>query len=163
MATIWKLTQFFRADEEIVSGMNCLLAQLSENSQSIVLEDLNQALENPHFVVYLATDKVQDRHRIVGMALIFFQWRPSGWLAEIHDVVVDKDYRGQGLGNMLTERLLEAARFFMAERGQKVTVYLTSKPAREAANQMYQKHGFELVAEARSDKGTNLYKLVIAP
>jgi ribosomal protein S18 acetylase RimI-like enzyme len=66
--------------------------------------------------------------------------------AWIEDVIVDESMRGQGVGEALTEAMLDEAR----ARGC-VTVDLTSRPSREAANRLYQKLGFE-----RRD--SNLYR-----
>jgi ribosomal protein S18 acetylase RimI-like enzyme len=66
--------------------------------------------------------------------------------AWIEDVVVDESARRQGVGEALTEAMVEQAR----ARGC-VTVDLTSRPSREAANELYQKQGF-----ARRD--TNVYR-----
>lgn len=63
--------------------------------------------------------------------------------------MVDTAYRGRGLGRMLVERALAFAR-----ECAPVTVMLTSRPSREAANALYRAVGFSL-------KQTNLYKLDI--
>jgi ribosomal protein S18 acetylase RimI-like enzyme len=97
------------------------------------------------------------------MAMIFFQPRLEGTLAEIHTVIVDEKDRGQGIGDLLTEAMVAQAKKVARKNAENISLYLTSKPAREPANKLYQKHGFELVAAATGDKGTNLYKLVITP
>ena len=74
---------------------------------------------------------------------------PTGRKAWIEDVVVDEAFRGRGLGRMLVERALDCARGYAP-----VTVMLTSRPSREAANALYRAVGFSL-------KQTNLYKLDI--
>jgi ribosomal protein S18 acetylase RimI-like enzyme len=71
----------------------------------------------------------------------------TGVRAWIEDAVVDDAARGLGVGEALTQAALEEAR-----RGGAVTVDLTSRPRREAANRLYQLVGFE----ARS---TNVYRM----
>ena len=70
----------------------------------------------------------------------------TGIHAWIEDVVVDQKARRQGVAGQLTQAALE----FAQQNGAKA-VSLTSRPEREAANQLYQKSGFELV-------NTNLYR-----
>ena len=62
----------------------------------------------------------------------------TGVRAWIHDVVVDEDWRGGGVGKALTEAALEHAR----RRGA-WTVDLTTRPWREEANRLYEAMGFE--------------------
>lgn len=56
------------------------------------------------------------------MATIFFQRTLSGWIAEIHDVVVDKNHRGKGVGEQLMRKLLETAEEFAKEHKQDIKV-----------------------------------------
>jgi ribosomal protein S18 acetylase RimI-like enzyme len=74
---------------------------------------------------------------------------PVGTHAWVEDVVVDEAARGQGVGEELTRAALLAA----AEKGAQ-EVNLTSRPAREAANRLYQRMGFQR-------RETNLYRLTL--
>jgi ribosomal protein S18 acetylase RimI-like enzyme len=71
---------------------------------------------------------------------------PTGQRAWVEDVIVDESVAGQGIGRLLTEAMLERAR----ELGC-VTVDLTSRPSREAANHLYKKVGFV-------ERETNVYR-----
>jgi ribosomal protein S18 acetylase RimI-like enzyme len=82
----------------------------------------------------VATD---DDGVIVGMATLVTFRIPTGLRAWIEDVVVDSATRGGGTGSALTRAMIDRAR----ELGC-VTVDLTSRPAREAANRLYQRLGF---------------------
>jgi ribosomal protein S18 acetylase RimI-like enzyme len=84
---------------------------------------------------------------IVGMATLVVARVLSGTTAHVEDVVVDARMRGFGIGERLMHELIAYAR---AEGADEVT--LTSRPAREAANRLYQRLGFEL-------GGTNYYSL----
>jgi len=160
MIEIKRLTE---DDANYFGAVNRLLKQLSEKAPEISKSDLRYAAMQTHTYLFLAIDTEKSGDdSVVGMALIFFSWRPEGWLGEIHSVVVDSAYRGRGIGNMLTQELLKTAQDRAKEMKRPIALYLTSNPKREAANKMYQKHGFELVAAAIGH-GTNLYKLVIAP
>jgi len=155
--------QYFRKNYE--EGINKLLTQLSSNAIPIDGEDfaLNIFKWNSFFYLAIDSDDAGGGPKIVGMALIFFQYRPEGWLGEIHSVVVDNAYRGQGLGKQLTQKLLDKAKEFSGCHQKKITLELTSSPKRVAANALYLKLGFELVAAATGEHGTNLYKKVIEP
>jgi ribosomal protein S18 acetylase RimI-like enzyme len=74
---------------------------------------------------------------------------PTGVRAWIEDVVVDGSARGHGVGEALNKAALDEARL----RGA-VTVDLTSRPSREAANRLYQRLGF--VA-----RETNVYRYTL--
>ena len=71
---------------------------------------------------------------------------PTGMRAWIEDVVVDEAARGHGVGEALNREALRLAK----ERGA-ITVDLTSRPSREAANRMYQRLGF-------TQRETNVYR-----
>jgi ribosomal protein S18 acetylase RimI-like enzyme len=71
---------------------------------------------------------------------------PTGLQARIDDVVVDGAARGRGIGEALSREAIRIAR----EAGAR-NVSLTSRPAREAANRLYQRIGFQ-----RLD--TNVYR-----
>ena len=75
---------------------------------------------------------------ICGMACVTVYRVPTGIRAIIEDVVVDASTRGQGVGEALTRRCLNHAR---AKGASSVT--LTSNPAREAANRLYLRMGFQ--------------------
>jgi ribosomal protein S18 acetylase RimI-like enzyme len=64
----------------------------------------------------------------------------------VEDVIVDEAVNGQGIGAQLTHAMLDRARQLGC-----VSVDLTSRPSREAANHLYKKVGFEL-------RETNVYR-----
>ena len=74
---------------------------------------------------------------IVGTLTLAVFRIPTGLRAWIEDVVVDESARGHGVGEALNLTALAEAR----RRGC-VTVDLTSRPSREAANRLYERLGF---------------------
>lgn len=85
---------------------------------------------------------------ILGMlTLVTFQI-PTGKRAWIEDVVVDSGARGQGAGQALVEAALDQAKILGC-----VSVDLTSRPSREAANRLYVRCGFQT-------RETNIYRYV---
>jgi len=152
-----------------VDGINKLLPQLSKKAKPITLGWLlcacgRRTSSLRRSCLYVARDtEVYTSDSIVGMALIYFVWGPDGWHSEIHAVVVDENHRGLKIGKMLTEKLVATAKEVAAVNQESFNVYLTSKPERVAANNMYLSMGFKLVAKADGDNGTNLYKLLVTP
>jgi len=82
------------------------------------------------------------------LALVLFRI-PTGLRAWIEDVVVDEAARGGGVGEALNRVAIERARAAGA-----LTVDLTSRPSREAANRLYRRLGFV-------ERETNVYRRVI--
>jgi ribosomal protein S18 acetylase RimI-like enzyme len=87
--------------------------------------------------------------KIVGSLTLATFRIPTGLRAWIEDVVVDSSARGHGVGEALNQAALAEAR----GRGA-VTVDLTSRPSREAANRLYQKLGFV-------QRETNVYRFTL--
>lgn len=148
-----------------LQGINKLLTQQSPGAvnREITAEELVECLSNPLFYLFVVEDDQQNSKNYLGMASIFFQRNLARWIAEIHDVVVDSSHRGQGLGKLLTNELMNCALEFAINRKTKIKLYLTSRPSRLEANALYSKLGFVLVAKANGDWGTNLYKLIVEP
>lgn len=87
--------------------------------------------------------------RIVGSLTLATFRIPTGVRAWIEDVVVDEQARGHGVGEALNRAALDLAR---AEGA--ITVELTSRPSREAANRLYLRMGFVV-------RDTNVYRYTL--
>jgi len=74
---------------------------------------------------------------------------PTGKKGWIEDVVVDESYRGQGLGKTLLLHALAIAPQLSLSK-----LFLTSRPERITANQLYQRIGF-------TQRTTNVYEYPI--
>ena len=159
-----KVKRIVMTDINDVKKINRLLAQQSPGSEEKVItrDDLEQALSNKFFYLFMASDSERPND-YVGMATIFFQRNIARWIGEIHDIVVDSQARGRGIGEQLTRKLMNTARKFSKERNVKMKLYLTSRPSRVAANFLYAKIGFILVAQSYGRWGTNLYKIIVEP
>ena len=83
------------------------------------------------------------------MCTLAVYYDPNGSKAWIENVVIENNMQGKKLGRLLIEYAIEAAR-----RYSPCTLMLTSRPARVAANTLYQSVGFE-------QKTTNVYKLKV--
>ena len=131
------------ANEELLAQVNHLLTQLSSSAPAMSLTQLRDFLDSSAVTLFIATDE----GRTIGMLTLAMFPIPTGIRAWIEDVVVDVDARGRGAGELLTVTAVEHAK-----RHGAVTVDLTSRPSREAANQLYQKVGFVV-------RETNVYRL----
>lgn len=121
-------------NDELVAAFGRLIPQLSSSSPAPGREHLAAIVDDPFSVLYLA--RVDGR--IVGSLTLALYHIPTGLKAWIEDVVVDESARGHGVGEALNATAIEEAR----RRGAK-DVSLTSRPAREAANRLYQRLGFQ--------------------
>lgn len=127
---------------DIVESIARLVPQLSRSAPPPTAEQLEDIATSP--ASHLLVARVDDE--IVGaLTLVVFRI-PTGMRAWIEDVVVDEAARGHGVGEALNREALRLAK----ERGA-ITVDLTSRPSREAANRMYQRLGF-------TQRETNVYR-----
>jgi ribosomal protein S18 acetylase RimI-like enzyme len=118
----------------VVAAFERLTPQLSRSNPPPTAEALAEIASSPATVFLLAIDGDE----IVGsLTLVVFRI-PTGVRAWIEDVVVDEAARGQGVGEALNLAALDRARAVGA-----LTVDLTSRPSREAANRLYRRLGFE--------------------
>ncbi|NML31339.1 GNAT family N-acetyltransferase [Paraburkholderia sp. G-4-1-8] len=132
---------------ELVEAMKRLLPELSSASPPSAKE-LCEIVASPATVLFVARSDVQ---AIVGV-LTFVSFRlPTGMRTWIEDVIVDSNARGLGVGAALCQTAIRYA----SELGA-VSIDLTSRPSRIAANQLYQKLGFQR-------RETNVYRYTVAP
>lgn len=130
---------------ELTEAFVRLIPQLSSSNPAPTAGELAEMISSPATVVFVArVDGV-----IAGSLTLAVFRIPTGLRAWIEDVVVDGSARGHGVGEALNKAALDEAR----SRGA-VTVDLTSRPSREAANRLYQRLGF--VA-----RETNVYRYTL--
>ena len=140
MVTIRPVTEVTKS---LTDAYRVLIPQLSSSSNPPTEEALQRIIESDSAQILIAED---ENGGILGtMTLIIFQI-PTGIRAWIEDVVVDSSVRGKGIGKKLNLAALELAK----QAGAK-TVDLTSRPARQEANQLYRSIGFV-------ERETNVYR-----
>ena len=114
--------------ESLTDAYRVLIPQLSSSSSPPTGEALQRIIESDSAQILIAEN---ENGEILGtMTIIIFQI-PTGIRAWIEDVVVDSSVRGKGIGKKLNLAALELAK----QAGAK-TVDLTSRPARQEANQL---------------------------
>ncbi len=118
-----------------------LFKQLSPNKRQSKLDEI--LIQNNE--VTLLACFIGDR--IVGIASMAVYHVISGRKGWIEDVVVDKGYRGMGIGNRLIEKLLS-----ISNEQQLSKVLLFTEEHRTSAIGLYEKLGF-------SKKSSNIYIL----
>lgn len=134
-----------QASDELVQAMLKLIPQLSSSNPPPSLKELDEIISSESSVLFIARVKNQ----IVGSLTLATFRIPTGIRAWIEDVVVDESARGHGVGEALNRAALDEAK----RRGA-ITVELTSRPTREAANRLYLRLGFVL-------RETNVYRYTL--
>ncbi len=138
-----EITRITQVTDEIVAAFEHLLPQLSSSAIIPSPAEIQEIASNDS--LFIARDPEQGGKIIGTLTLVTFRI-PTGVRSWIEDVVVDESARGKGAGEALTRAGLERAHELGA-----ITVDLTSRPSREAANRLYQRVGFVL-------RHTNLYR-----
>jgi ribosomal protein S18 acetylase RimI-like enzyme len=128
----------------LAEALEGLVPQLSKSNPPPSLEQVEALLAHEAITQFVARD---DDGAIVGVATLAIFPIPTGRRAWVEDVIVDAAVNGQGIGRRLTEAMVDHAR---AEGC--VSVDLTSRPSREAANALYRKVGFAI-------RDTNVYRV----
>ena len=131
--------------EEVYQAFQRLIPQLTQHSSPPSWEDLQIMAGSPGTAIFIAREDDEHQQIIGSVTLGLFQ-TPTGRHGWIEDVIVEEGARRQGVGNALTEACLQKAR----ELGLR-EVNLTSRPARQAVNQLYTSLGF-------SRRKSNLYR-----
>ena len=131
--------------DEVVSAFARLIPQLSSSNPPPTRAQLEALVASEASTLFIA--RVDGR--IVGSLTLAMFRIPTGVRAWIEDVVVDEAARGHGVGEALNRAALDRAR----EAGA-ITVELTSRPSREAANRLYLRMGFVT-------RDTNVYRYTL--
>jgi ribosomal protein S18 acetylase RimI-like enzyme len=131
-----------KVTSDVVLAFEALIPQLSRSNPAPTESELNDIVISDASELFVAR---VDGNIVGSLTLVTFRI-PTGIRAWIEDVVVDESARGHGVGEALNLAALQDAR----DKGA-VTVDLTSRPTREAANRLYQRIGFV-------QRDTNVYR-----
>lgn len=132
--------------DELTGAFERLVPQLSRSNPPPSADRVAEMLASPAISQFVAR---ADDGSIIGVSTLAVFRIPTGLRAWIEDVITDEAARGQGVGEALTRAMCDRAR----ELGC-VTVDLTSRPSREAANRLYRRVGFE-------QRDTNVYRFTL--
>ncbi len=104
-------------------------------TQDVAGYDINKILGDKN----CRTAVAKDSGSLIGFGALIIHLVPSkGYVGNIQDVIVRKEYRGRGIGNMIMDCLIN-----IAKDEQLKFINLTSNPARVAARCLYEKKGFK--------------------
>lgn len=133
------------AKDEYLQVINRLMEQLTTSGQKIDSDRLRRIVESDASRLFL----LNVGGTIAGMLTLGIYHTPTGCKVWVEDLVVDREFRNRHLGRMMVDKAIEAARQYAP-----CTLMLTSRPARVAANALYQSAGL-------AHKTTNVYKIDI--
>src|SRR3990167_5913104 len=134
---------------EDAADLGLLFAQLSFSSAvatqgSEIMKRLRTKAEplpdtRTNTIVFFVRDPLvrPPKGRIIATATLVPMDLILGRAGMLHDVIVDLEYRGRGLGRQLMQKVIERARSLQITR-----LDLTSNPNREAARKLYEQLGF---------------------
>ena len=122
--------------KELGARIDELLHLLDSTLPKIDAERVESLLADGAFDLFIAED---DNGTIAGMLTLTRCSTLSRSKFWIEDVIVDPEFRGQGVGRSL----VRAAVAHAEAKEERPAVYLTSNPSRVAARHLYKSEGFE--------------------
>ena len=131
-----EIIEVTQISDDLVSAFGRLIPQLSSSSLPPTEVELKEIISSPSTVLFVAKENSRNGE-IVGTLVLVLSRIPTRVRAWIEDVVVDSEYRGNGIGEELNQVALRRA----ARAGAR-TVDLPSRPSRKDANRLYSKLGF---------------------
>lgn len=134
MISIKVLKKARRSD---LKDINILIAQIADKPHLLSFEELKKVLSEKNCRVVVARRLSPKQSIIIGMATVTLNYIPTGLVAIVEDVVVDENFRGQGIGKKLVQKLID-----IASRSDAKHISLYTRSERAAANKMYQNLGF---------------------
>jgi ribosomal protein S18 acetylase RimI-like enzyme len=129
------INEITKATPYLHSQIHNLLKQLTIKDVQFTFDDFKSMVNLEQSILIGAFDD----ESLVGILTIAIVQIPTSKHGRIEDVVVDRNYRGKGIGEKLS---LEAIR--IAKELKLSKLFLTSNPKRIEANKLYQKIGFQL-------------------
>ena len=137
----FRIFEAVEARTEYVDAICRLLVQLSSSKHEFTIDNLQFLVECETTHLFL----LECEGELCGMLTLCSAFSPTGCKMWIEDVVVDNAFRGRALGRKLVEHAID-----YASHCGGVTLMLTSRPSRVAANALYRSAGF-------TPKETNVY------
>jgi GNAT superfamily N-acetyltransferase len=139
-----RIEEVAAATPEIHEALARLLPQLNPTLPLPTPARLQQIIDDPDVTLLLA----RDEGLIVGTATLIVYATPFWMKARLDEVVVDASARGRGVGEAVISACLDLAR----RKGAQVAELQSGRgPARDVANRLYRRMGFEL-------RDSNLYR-----
>lgn len=143
---IFEEVQSFSQDD--ADKVRKLVSQLNTDFQPLS-DDVYKALLASH-QTHLLVARRKETGEIVGMITLVAYRIPYKMKGILEDFVVDSSFRKHGIGEKLLQFAIEKARTYGV-----LSLILTSRPEREAANRLYRKLGF-------MKRDTNVYQVLLS-
>jgi|SRR5690554_371752 len=121
--------------EAIAKEVKDLFSQLNPSIEQVNLSEVFKPENNITFAYCMDRE---NNNKVVGIALMCAYTVVSGFKGWVEDVVVDKAYRGRGIGRKLMEKLVDEGR----EKGLS-EILLFSADKRIEAISLYKSLGFQ--------------------
>jgi ribosomal protein S18 acetylase RimI-like enzyme len=134
--TLFDIEHVTNLSPEIIEGLKRLSPKIGGNYKPPTDDDLQFMFDFKGYHLIIARSKVDKQ--IIGMISLVVYRIPYVKKAKLEDLVVDEAYRGQGIGTVLIKTAIEKAK-----KEKAYYIDFTSRPSREAGNQLYEKLGFE--------------------
>lgn len=138
-----KITELTSFSHEEFLQIRQLMSEL-DNSLPFTEQQLENVVNAPSCHLLVMRDATDT---IIGTCTLCLFYSPTGSKISVEDVVIAPAFQGQHLGRQLMEYALQ-----FINSWRPVTIQLTSRPARKAANRLYQSLGFQ-------QKETNVYHM----
>ena len=120
-------------DKGVFLDVSELLFDWWKKKHTLQMSDFKNVIKHDYLIC------VFDGKKVVGIATLVPVQKLSNLRGSIEHVIVDKNYRGQGLGRMLMEHALK-----LSKKLNMQSVFLTCDPKNTVANTLYKKMGLRL-------------------
>jgi len=134
--------------DEVYTAVRLLVPQLGANKIIPTRDELN-ALVRSEAAIFLIARYPDKDSEISGILTLTVYRVPTGIRSIVEDVIVDERLRRRGIAEALMRHAIELA----GQAGASVLA-LSSNPARQAANKLYQSMGFQ-----KRETNSYLYKI----
>lgn len=139
-----RIEEVTEATPEVQAALARLLPQLNDSLPVPSMARVQALMDDPAVTLLFA----RDGDKVVGTATVIVYTTPFWIKARIDEVVVDAGARGAGVGEAIVRACLSIAD---REGAQVAELQSGRGSAREVANRLYRKMGFEL-------RDSNLYR-----
>lgn len=141
-----EIKRITQVTDELVASLEILMSQLTGREEIISHDSIVELVDSKNSFLFVVEDNLG---KVMGSLTLIIYTIPTRKKGFIEDVVVDNHAQGLGLGRKLMEHAIDVARKEGVSR-----LELSSRPARVAANSLYQNLGFVV-------RETNYYQLAL--
>lgn len=113
-----------------------------------------------HYLKHNRTIIVKEGEKIIGRTQWYPKENPKAGVAELEEVFVEEQYRGQGIGSKIIEKSVEEVKnFFNSRKIQPRRIYLLVRRENETGRRLYEKAGFKCITELNDLFADNEYEM----